>query len=88
MHQQLAYFDGSPRVTSGYKTGVSLHSHTLHSRESAVSLVRCVEQSAIARLFIRRAYKRHGENRLDEDLSRMWWTPPLTPLQAFDLEAC
>ena len=88
MHQQLAYFDGSPRITSGYKTGVSLHSHTLHSRESAVSLVRCVEQPAIARLFIRRAYKRHGENRLDEDLSRMWWTPPLTPLQAFDLEAC
>ena len=24
---------------------------------------------------------------MEEDLSRMWWTPPLTPRQAFDLEA-
>ena len=86
MDQQLAYFDRSPRITSGYKTGVSLHSHTLDSSASAASLVRCVESSAIARLFVRRAHKRYGERSLEEGLSRMWWTPPLTPRQAFDLE--
>lgn len=87
MEQQMAYFDRSPHIASTHKTGVSLHSQTLHSRESAVPLGRCLEASAIAQLFVRRAHKRYGENPLHEDLSRMWWTPPLTPRQALDLEA-
>ena len=87
MEQQMAYFDRSPHIASTHKTGVSLHSQTLHSRESAVPLGRCFEASAIAQMFVRRAHKRYGENPLHEDLSRMWWTPPLTPRQALDLEA-
>lgn len=36
---------------------------------------------------MRRAHERYGDKSLDEDLSRMWWTLPLAPRQALDVEA-
>ncbi|HEY6987607.1 MAG TPA: hypothetical protein VH369_04450 [Bryobacteraceae bacterium] len=55
-----------------FSTGVSLHSHTLHSRETLSFLGR---------------YKRiAGRNGTWLDLSRAWWTPPLGPYEAWLIE--
>lgn len=84
---QLAYFDRSPRIAEAFRTGVSLHSHTLNSRESILSLGRFLQLFPIVRSLVKRAHSRFGALSLEEDLARMWWTPPLGPRQAFALEA-
>ena len=87
MQRQLAYFDRCPSIADAFSTGVSLHSHTLHSKESALPLGRHLQAFVLARALVKRAHGRYGENSLDEDLSRIWWTPPLAPRQALDVEA-
>lgn len=36
---------------------------------------------------MRKAHEIYGDKTLEEDLSCMWWTPPLEPRQALDVEA-
>ena len=86
MEQQLAYFDRSPGLADGYEAGVSLHSHTLHSRESALPLGRHLQRLGVAKALVRSTHSRYGDNSLESDLDRIWWTPPLTPRQALDVE--
>jgi len=70
------------------RTGVSLHSHTLHSRESLDFIYRAAHHSAMLRAVLRRGERRfrelHGGAHLD--LTRGWWTPPLAPLDALQVE--
>ncbi len=70
-----------------FRTGVSLHSHTLHSRESLNFIYHASRKSALLRWVLRRGEVRyraiHG---IDLDLNLGWWTPPLAPLDAFALE--
>jgi hypothetical protein len=73
---------------SRYRTGISLHSHTLHSHESLDFIYYAARRSALLRHVLRqgeiRYRKLHG---MDLDLNRGWWTPPLAPLDAFVLES-
>ncbi len=87
MHQGLAYFDRCPGIASRFRTGVSLHSHTLHSKENALPLGRFLQSFPLARSLVRYAHERYGDRSLEDDLARMWWTPPLAARQAFELEA-
>lgn len=63
-----------------FRTGVSLHSHTLHSRESFDFIRRAGLRTpiiaAVIRSFESRYYRRHGKH---FELERAWWTPPLSP---------
>lgn len=65
------------------RTGVSLHSHTLHSKETLDFIYRAARHSALLRHVLRRGEDRfrhhHGHSM---DLRRGWWTPPLAPLDA------
>jgi hypothetical protein len=70
-----------------FRTAVSLHSHTLHSRETLsfiYQLARVVPaiRSALARG--EASYCAKHPRMLD--LNRAWWTPPLAPYQAWQLE--
>ena len=71
-----------------FRTGVSLHSHTLHSRESLGFIHQAARHSVLLRLALRRGSDRylamHGS---ELDLNQGWWTPPLSPRDAFALEA-
>lgn len=87
MEQQLAYFDRSPHIADGHKTGVSLHRHTLHSKENARPLGKHLQASGIVNTFLRTAHLRYGTDAIEKDLARVWWTPPLTPGQALDVES-
>ena len=70
----------NPRLAEGFKTGVCLHGHTLHSEECLWFLPRYLEAvPGVAQAI--RAYQRAGA-----DFSRAYWTPPLTPASALALE--
>ena len=61
-----------------FRTGVSLHSHTLHSRESFGFLLRLRRRFAPLDWLLRREEGRCEPGRSGpSDYSRAWWTPPL-----------
>ncbi len=70
-----------------FRTGVSLHSHTLHSRESLDFIYHAATRAPILAAAIR-----HGERIYQQiqgaplDLARGWWTPPLGAHDAWLLE--
>lgn len=70
------------QVSGRFRTAVSLHSHTLHSKESLDFIPRYAAKVPFLGAAIERARKERCI-----DWRRAWWTPPLTPRQAFDVEA-
>jgi len=71
-----------------FRTVVSLHGHTLYSRESLDFLDTLARRVPPIRMALNRGaeqYRRaHGVNL---DLKRAWWTPPLSAYGAWKLEA-
>ena len=71
-----------------FRSGVSLHSHTLHSRERLDFIYRLAKSVQPIRFALERGearYRRFYGTSLD--LSRAWWTPPVGPQAAWNLEA-
>ncbi|MBV8515375.1 MAG: hypothetical protein JO260_08750 [Acidobacteria bacterium] len=80
-------FDRSLPLSPRFRTGVSLHSHTMHSREYLGSLPRYLTHIPIASYIIEREVGRvHLLTHRVFDFRRMYWTPPLSPREAFELE--
>jgi hypothetical protein len=87
MSQTVSYLWREPHAADGFTAGVSLHSHTNQSREtldfiSELSTDWGVLQP-VMRWFEARCEQRSG---IRPDYARSYWTPPLTPRLAFDLE--
>jgi hypothetical protein len=73
--------------TESYGAGVSLHSHTLHSRESLDLFYRAAGHSALLRAALRHTERRFRTSYgADLNLEKGWWTPPLAPLDAYTVE--
>lgn len=87
MERLLPYWDRSPHAAGRFKTGVSLRSQALHSEESALPLGQYLRKFACLRGLVELAHRSYGECSFEDDLSRIWWTPPLAPRQALDVEA-
>jgi hypothetical protein len=70
-----------------FRTGVSLHSHTMHSLESLAFIPRYAEAVPPLAWELRRQSRKFREkyNR-DLDYSRAFWTPPLPAVHAFEVE--
>jgi hypothetical protein len=74
-------------VAAKFRTGASIHSHTLHSRESMDFIGRATENIPWLSGAIRKQREKYRELKGREvDLKRAWWTPPLSALQAWRLE--
>ena len=70
----------NPGLTEGFRTGVCLHGHTLHSEECLGFLPRYLRLiPGISRVI--RGYERAGV-----DFARAYWTPPLIPASALAIE--
>lgn len=71
-----------------FRTGISLHSHTNQSRETLDFLANLGSRYMVLRPLLarleRRAEEKHG---LSIDYASSYWTPPMTPKLAFDLES-
>jgi hypothetical protein len=70
-----------------FRTGVSLHGHTLHSRESMDFVGRATAGTPWLSGAIRRQEEKYRRLKgRDVDLSRAWWTPPLSAQHAWKVE--
>src|ERR1700742_1242253 len=85
---RISYLWNNQRAAQGFASGVSLHSHTNRSKETLDFIVKLANENPVFRAIIRREEKRSQQkHRLSVDYARSYWTPPLTPRLAFDLES-
>lgn len=87
MQSKVTYLWKELGIHRSYRSAVSLHGHTNHSRESLSFIAEYASyhpwlQSALAALD--REARRKSDITLD--FQRAYWTPPLPPLAAFQLE--
>jgi hypothetical protein len=80
---KLSCFWNKPDVASDYQAAVSLHSHTNCSKESLGFIQEFAQRWPVLSWGLERQYKR---SRVPVDLTTAYWTPPLTPKQAFEAE--
>lgn len=81
-------FETAFRPAEQFRTGVSLHGHTLYSKESLVFIYKLATKITPIRMALERGaarYRAHYGASLD--LSRGWWTPPLSAYEAWKLES-
>jgi hypothetical protein len=84
----ISYLWRDPLAPRGFRTGVSLHSHTNQSKETLDFLANVGNQYPLIRPLMsrleRRSEQMHG---LRVNYAESYWTPPMTPKLAFDLES-
>jgi hypothetical protein len=84
----ISYLWRDRKAAHGYRTGVSLHSHTNQSQETLDFLANLGNQYSWMRPLLSRLEQRsqsmHG---VRVDYAASYWTPPMTPKLAFDLES-
>ena len=87
MSQTVSYLWREPHAAEGFTAGVSLHSHTNQSHETLDFIAELSTDWGVLQLLMRwceeRCFKTSG---IRPDYARSYWTPPLTPRLAFDLE--
>jgi len=84
---RLQFVSSSQRSRPTFQTGVSLHSHTIHSKEDLSCLPQYLEKLPIVSQFLQWENQRHlaiTGRRLD--FSQAYWRGPLTARTAYDLE--
>lgn len=83
----ISYLWREPEAAKGFKTGVSLHSHTNQSKETLDFISELSKDWGVLQPLMRwcetRCQRLSG---IRPDYARSYWTPPLTPVLAFDLE--
>jgi hypothetical protein len=73
--------------TRSFRTGVSLHSHTMHSLERLDFIYRAAARVPVLAAAIRQGERQYAKTHtVPLDLSRGWWTPPLGPHEAWLVE--
>jgi hypothetical protein len=86
--RRISYLWKDPEVGRDYSTGVSLHSHTNQSKETLDFIANLGAQYHMLRPLIREAERRsHERHSTPLNFAAAYWTPPLTPRLAFDLES-
>jgi len=84
----ISYLWRDEEAPKGFKGGVSLHSHTNQSQETLDFLANFGNQFPIMRPLLARLERRaeavHG---VRINYAASYWTPPMTPKLAFDLES-
>jgi len=83
----VSYLWREPKAVEGFRTGVSLHSHTSMSRETLDFIAELSTDWGVLQPIMRWAENRSARcSGIRPDYARSFWTPPLTPRLAFDLE--
>jgi hypothetical protein len=86
-HSTISYLWRDQKAAEGYRTGVSLHSHTNQSQETLDFLANFGNQYPFMRPLLSRMERRSEEmHGVKVDYAASYWTPPMTPKLAFDLE--
>jgi hypothetical protein len=86
--QTVSYLWRDQKAHQGFPTGVSLHSHTNQSRETLDFLANLGSKYAAIRPLLARLERRAQEHYgIRVNYATSYWTPPMTPKLAFDLES-
>ena len=84
---QVHFYWQEKKFHTRFRTGISLHSHTLHSHESLDFIGRATANIPWLSGAIRKQREKYRALKGREvDLSRAWWTPPYSALRACKLE--
>jgi len=84
--QVHCFSEGSSKLGS-FRTGVSLHSHTMHSKEYLGRLPSYIRKFPIGSYILEREIGRlHLYEGRIFDFNKFYWTPPLSPREADELE--
>ncbi|MFZ0744566.1 MAG: hypothetical protein WAM85_09165 [Terracidiphilus sp.] len=84
----VSYSWRDPDATRGFKSGVSLHSHTNQSTETLAHLANVGSRLPWMRPLMTRLEQRSEANHgMPVNYAAAYWTPPMTPKLAFDLES-
>src|ERR1700723_1639901 len=84
----VSYLWRDRKAADGYRAGVSLHSHTNQSKETLDFLANFGNQYPVMRPIISRMERRsHDNHSVAVNYAASYWTPPMTPKLAFDLES-
>ena len=84
----ISYLWRDRDASKGFRTGVSLHSHTNQSKETLNFLANFGNQYPWMRPLFNRLERRSAENHgMPVNYAASYWTPPMTPKLAFDLES-
>jgi hypothetical protein len=87
VQSRISYLWKEPGARKGFETGVSLHSHTKHSRESLSFVPLLADRWAPAKWDMELHQRKALRNRkVSIDLLNASWTPPVTAREAYDLE--
>jgi hypothetical protein len=84
----ISYLWRDPNAPRGFHTGVSLHGHTNQSQETLDFLANFGNQYPLMRPLLSRLERRSENNHgMAINYAAAYWTPPMTPKLAFDLES-
>ncbi len=84
----ISYLWREPEAARSFTTGVSLHSHTSQSHETLDFIAELSRDWGFLQPILRWAERRCDRiSGIHPDYARSYWTPPLTPRLAFDLES-
>jgi len=84
----ISYLWRDPGAADNFKTGVSLHSHTNQSQETLDFVASWGAQYKLVRPLLNQLEHRSNKNQgIAVNWNASYWTPPLTPKLAFDLES-
>ena len=87
MSQSVSYLWREPHAAKNFRTGVSLHSHTNQSKETLDFIAELSTDFGMLQPIMRWAENRAARcSGIRPEYARCYWTPPLTPRLAFDLE--
>ena len=81
---QISCIWKQPDIAGKYRTAVSLHSHTNQSKESLLFIPAFAEKWPLLRWALKEQIKKSVR---PVDFSQAYWTPPLPPKQAFEVES-
>jgi hypothetical protein len=84
----ISYLWQDQGAAKGFKSGVSLHGHTNQSQETLDFLANFGNQFPVMRPLLSRMEHRSENNHgMRVNYSAAYWTPPMTPKLAFNLES-
>jgi len=84
----ISYLWRDPHASRGFRSGVSLHGHTNQSRETLNFLANVGNQYPLIRPLMSRLERRSEQGHgMPVNYAEAFWTPPMTPKLAFDLES-
>jgi hypothetical protein len=84
----ISYLWREPQAARGFTTGVSLHSHTNQSKETLDFIAELSRDWKFLQPLMRWGEHRSKQSSgIRPDYANSYWTPPLTPRLAFDLES-